>query len=220
MNTVIKKAAAIAASALTTCALCAAPVLASTTVTGGQATVPVYLTQEATPIDVTIGTDITPLPSTDPTHPNTVPIDFDNDGTPDIYGPNADAIYMYAKANENDADVSSLVIRNNNASSPVFVKGIAINNLQDGYTMNAFNSNFAGFQADSKKIGLSIVSGTDALAAANHDLASAYTSNGDSVAASGTLTYGLDGKTAVTTTAVNLKQVADCVVTVAMTPAP
>lgn len=183
-------------TALLICAVCVLPALASTPVdANGKATIPVYLTQAATTIDVTIGTGT----------------------TPEAGQPTAEAIYMNAAANSNDATVTNLVVKNNNVSAPVFVTGVEINNMRDGYTMNPFSSNFETFQADSKKIGLKMTGGTDALTASNHDLVAPYTSNGDSVAADSSLSYSLSGKTAVTTAAVTNKQVADCVISLSMT---
>ncbi len=186
------------------------PAFASTPLNGDSATIPAYLTQEATAVDVTVGADPGTLP--DPAQPGRVPIDADGDGTADIYGPTADAVYIYAKANSNRAYVTDLVISNNNASAPVFVKGISIGSMLNGYSMQPFNTDFSSFAADSRKIGLLLTGGT----AAGHDLSTAYMSGGDRVGANDSITYSLDGRVSASTSAVDLKQVASCVVTVAM----
>ena len=204
----------------------AMPAFAGTTLTNGQGSVPVYLNQTATPIDVTIGTGIDPLPSTDPNHPGEVPIDADGDGTVDFYGPTSDAIYMYGKEDSNHADVTDLVVQNNMESNPVYVKGIIVNNVTSGYTLADYTDDYSAKQANSKEFGLAITKiGSAAALTTPVDLKTGYENTvGDAIAAatsatvSTSLVYKLDGKVAATTEAINLAKVADCVVTVAMTP--
>lgn len=246
----LKKTTAAVATVATAIAMMVTPVLASTPVDeNGRATVPVYLTQESSPIDITIGPDIAPIDMTDPdTYPtdptdnprmpdgfdpadpdtwpegfdptdNTpvYPIDVDGDGIIDLVGPSADAIYMKAAKNENNAAVTDLLVQNRSANAPIYVKGISVGNFQDGYSMEAFSSDWKTMDTNSKKFGLQISSktGMTAPSAAAHDLSAAYTSTGDRIEANGTGVYTLDGRVSSTSGKVSLKQIAECVVTVA-----
>lgn len=203
MKPIFKKAGILFGATALTAAM-AVPAFASTTITDGQGTVPVYLTVPATPVDVTIGSG------------DDVP---DNpDGTA-----GADAIYITGEANSNEASVTPLHVKNNNSSAPVYVKGIILNNVTSGYTLAAYSDDFSAKQADSKEFGVALTSAsglTPAGTISTTDLKTGYTSTGDSIAASGEGVYNLSGKVAVTTTEIaKWAKVADCVVTVAMTPA-
>lgn len=171
-------------------------------------TVPVYLTVAATPIDVTVGTGLVEDPTTGEV--------IINPGTEDEYTGThgANAIYMSAKADSNVASVTNLVVTNNATAAPIYVTNISLSNITSGYTNAAYSDDFTAKAVDSKNFGLAITSkGGTTLEA---DLKTGYTTV-DSIAASGSLTYGLSGKVSATSTAIDQIKVADCIVTVSQT---
>lgn len=156
-------------------------------------TAPVYLTAPATQIDFTISTG-----SAAGTH---------------AQGENAVYINQPSDA-YNEADVTNIVIKNNVQTAPISVKKIkVISKDGSGYALVSYGGNFSGYAIDSKKYALAINSKNNATIT-TIDLVSDYEPDDDTVAANGTVTYGLTGKVSASSTAVSNAYIADVVVTV------
>lgn len=202
-----------------------ASVAAATALSGAAfaETVPVYLTAEATPIDVEVGTGLSTNDLVDPDgrpdtgdeywtvdpdgHPNT----GDEYNIPVSVGSNA--VFVHAERDTNDATVTNLHVKNNVTSSPIYVTGIALTNITSGYTNTPFSDNYTVKAVNSKAFGLAITKkGNTALSTAV-DLKTGY-SGSDLISASGEIVYTLSGKVSATSTAINNVKIADCVVTI------
>ncbi len=176
----------------------------ATTVTNGDATVPVYLTATATPIDVTIGTGL--------------------DDTTGL-AHEADAIYVTAQDDVNAATVTNLVVKNNSDAAPIYVKNIVLGSTANGYTNVAYSDDFSLKAVDSKQFALAITSissqsgsgiGGNEITAT--DLKTGYTpATGDTVEHNGSVSYGLSGKASASSANVDAVKVADCIITVSQT---
>ncbi len=191
-------------------------------------TVPVYLTAEATPIDVEIEPNIDPSNIVDPTPENPQsgdeeivvdPTPENPDSGDEIHIPathGANAIYMYAKQDSNNAYVTGLKVKNNATSSPIYVTGIQLSNVTSGYTNAAFNEDFSAKAINSKNFGIAITKKGDTTLSTPADLKTGYTGT-DTIAAEGTFSYSMAGKVSATSAAINEVKVADCVLTISQT---
>ena len=185
-------------------------------------TVPVYLTAEATPIDVEVGTG---LNSSDLINPGSGEKywNIDPDGTPnsgDEYHIPAsigtNAVFMHAANDSNVADVTKLHIKNNATSSPVYVKGISLSNVASGYTNAAFSEDFSTKAANSKAFALAITKKNNTALQNAADLKTGYSAS-DSISANGEIVYTLSGKVSATSSPINNAKIADCVITISQT---
>lgn len=156
-------------------------------------TVPVYLTAAATPIDVTIGTGV----------------------ASDSHAHGANAVYMEAAADSNTAIVPNLVVENNSTSSPIYVTGISLGNIAEGYTNTSCDDDYAAKAVGSKNFGLA-VTGKNNVSITAVDLKNGYHAV-DTVAASASLVYNLSGKVSASSIAVDEVRIANCVITVSQT---
>lgn len=202
-----------------------ASVAAATALSGAAfaETVPVYLTAEATPIDVEVGTGLDNNDLTDPDgRPNTGDEYWtvDPDGRPntgDEYNipvsVGSNAVFVHAERDTNDANVTNLHVKNNVTSSPIYVKGVALSNITSGYTNTPFTDDYSVKAVNSKAFGLAITKKGSTALQTPADLKTGY-SGSDLISANGEIVYTLTGKVSATSTAINNAKIADCIVTI------
>lgn len=153
---------------------------------------PVYLTAPATSIDFTISTG----------------------SAADTHAQGENAVYInQTSAASNEATVTNIVITNNVQSAPISVKKIKVTTVDSNYELVSYGGDFREHAINSKKYALAINSKNNATIT-TIDLVSDYEPDDDTVAANGTVTYGLTGKVSASSTAVSNAHIANVVVTV------
>lgn len=158
--------------------------------TTNPASVPIYLKSAATPIDFTVG------------------VVENEDAKMHIshVGDNTDT---------NEANVTSLKIKNNLQSAVIAVSGIRVQPLSNGeYELVSYGTNFTEFKINSKKYALAIDKKNSTPVSPVQDLKDGYRPQNDTIAANSEIQYGFAGKVTLSSTQVDSVKISDLVVTI------